>query len=103
MLQVLLLSVLCGFGLARIGRAGRAVLEGIDGFAHVLFVAFGFIMRLAPQGAFGAMAFTGRALRHQVHRFAGPVYRRRLLRRRARVAGARARLQAHRVAGEATG
>ena len=57
-LPVLLLSVLCGFGLARLGRGGRAVLEGIDGFAHMLFVAFGFIMRLAPLGAFGAMAFT---------------------------------------------
>jgi Na+/H+-dicarboxylate symporter len=34
------------------------VLDGIDGFAHMLFAAFGFIMRLAPLGAFGAMAFT---------------------------------------------
>ena len=57
-LPVLLLSVLCGFGLTRIGPAGRAVLDGIDGFAHMLFSAFGFIMRLAPLGAFGAMAFT---------------------------------------------
>ena len=57
-LPVLLLAVLCGFGLARIGKAGQAVLDGIDGFAHMLFVAFGFIMRLAPLGAFGAMAFT---------------------------------------------
>ena len=57
-LPVLLLSVLCGFGLTRIGSAGRVVLDGIDGFAHMLFAAFGFIMRLAPLGAFGAMAFT---------------------------------------------
>jgi hypothetical protein len=57
-LPVLLLSVLCGFGLTRIGTAGRVVLEGIDGFANMLFAAFGFIMRLAPFGAFGAMAFT---------------------------------------------
>jgi Na+/H+-dicarboxylate symporter len=57
-LPVLLLSVLCGFGLTRIGSAGRVVLEGIDSFAHMLFAAFGFIMRLAPIGAFGAMAFT---------------------------------------------
>jgi Na+/H+-dicarboxylate symporter len=57
-LPVLLLAVLCGFGLARIGRTGQAVLEGIDSFAHMLFAAFGFIMRLAPLGAFGAMAFT---------------------------------------------
>jgi Na+/H+-dicarboxylate symporter len=57
-LPVLLLSVLCGFGLTRIGAAGRVVLDGIDGFANMLFAAFGFIMRLAPLGAFGAMAFT---------------------------------------------
>jgi Na+/H+-dicarboxylate symporter len=57
-LPVLLLAVLCGFGLTRIGSAGRTVLDGIDSFAHMLFAAFGFIMRLAPLGAFGAMAFT---------------------------------------------
>jgi len=57
-LPVLLLAVLCGFGLTRIGSAGQTVLAGIDSFAHMLFAAFGFIMRLAPLGAFGAMAFT---------------------------------------------
>jgi Na+/H+-dicarboxylate symporter len=57
-LPVLLLAVLCGFGLTRIGRTGQVVLDGIDGFAHMLFAAFGYIMRLAPLGAFGAMAFT---------------------------------------------
>lgn len=57
-LPVLLLSVLCGFGLTKIGNAARPVLEAIDGFSHMLFTAFGFIMRLAPLGAFGAMAFT---------------------------------------------
>jgi Na+/H+-dicarboxylate symporter len=57
-LPTLLLAVLCGFGLTRIGSAGRTVLEAIDSFAQMLFSAFGFIMRLAPLGAFGAMAFT---------------------------------------------
>ncbi len=57
-LPVLLISVLCGFGLTKIGAAARPVLDSIDGFAHMLFTAFGFIMRLAPLGAFGAMAFT---------------------------------------------
>jgi Na+/H+-dicarboxylate symporter len=57
-LPVLLISVLCGFGLTKIGAAGQAVVAGIDAFAHMLFTAFGFIMRLAPLGAFGAMAFT---------------------------------------------
>jgi aerobic C4-dicarboxylate transport protein len=57
-LPVLLLAVLCGFGLTRIGAAGKPVLDGIDGFSHMLFAAFSIIMRLAPIGAFGAMAFT---------------------------------------------
>ena len=34
------------------------MLDGIDSFAHMLFAAFGLMMRLAPLGAFGAMAFT---------------------------------------------
>jgi Na+/H+-dicarboxylate symporter len=57
-LPVLLLAVLMGFGLARIGSAGKAALDAIDSFSHMLFAAFGFIMKLAPLGAFGAMAFT---------------------------------------------
>ena len=57
-LPVLLLAVLCGFGLTRIGKPARPVLDSIDGFSHMLFAAFGFIMKLAPLGAFGAMAFT---------------------------------------------
>ena len=57
-LPVLLLSVLCGFGLTRVGNAGRLIAETIESFSQMLFAAFGFIMRLAPLGAFGAMAFT---------------------------------------------
>jgi len=57
-LPVLLISILVGFGLTRVGKAGEPVIKGIDSFSHVLFAAFGFIMKLAPLGAFGAMAFT---------------------------------------------
>lgn len=57
-LPVLVLAVLCGFGLMRIGAAAKPVLGGIDGFSHMLFSVFGIIMRLAPIGAFGAMAST---------------------------------------------
>jgi len=57
-LPVLLLACLCGFGLARIGKVGQTVLIGIHAFSHMLFAAFGIIMKLAPLGAFGAMAFT---------------------------------------------
>jgi aerobic C4-dicarboxylate transport protein len=57
-LQVLLVSVLFGAGLATLGERGRPLVGLIDQLAHVLFAIVGFIMRLAPLGAFGAMAFT---------------------------------------------
>jgi len=57
-LPVLLLALLCGFGLSKIGTAGRPVLNVINSFSHLLFAIFGYLMRLAPIGAFGAMAFT---------------------------------------------
>jgi Na+/H+-dicarboxylate symporter len=57
-LPVLLLSVIVGFALPRAGRAGEPVIRAIEAFASVLFAAFGLIMKLAPLGAFGAMAFT---------------------------------------------
>lgn len=57
-LPVLLLAILIGFGIAHTGRSARPVLDAIDAFSHVLFTVFGFLMKLAPLGAFGAMAFT---------------------------------------------
>jgi aerobic C4-dicarboxylate transport protein len=57
-LPVLLVSVLVAFGVSRAGEGGAAVTKAIDSFSRVLFVSFGFIMKLAPLGAFGAMAFT---------------------------------------------
>jgi Na+/H+-dicarboxylate symporter len=33
------------------------MLNGISSFSHMLFLVFGYLMRLAPVGAFGAMAF----------------------------------------------
>ncbi|MHB9838934.1 C4-dicarboxylate transporter DctA [Paraburkholderia terrae] len=57
-LPVLLLSLLFGFALNANPRAGRPVLELIDGVANLLFRILAMIMRLAPIGAFGAMAFT---------------------------------------------
>jgi Na+/H+-dicarboxylate symporter len=57
-LPVLFLAVLCGFGLSKIGRAGQSLLNGINSLSHLLFAVFGYLMRLAPIGAFGAMAFT---------------------------------------------
>jgi Na+/H+-dicarboxylate symporter len=57
-LPVLLVSIMVAFGLNRVGDVGAPLLKGIDSFSQVLFAAFGFIMKLAPLGAFGAMAFT---------------------------------------------
>ncbi len=57
-LQVLLFALLFGFALHRLGERGRGVQQGIDRIAHVLFGIVDVIMRLAPIGAFGAMAFT---------------------------------------------
>jgi len=57
-LQVLLVALLFGFALSRMGERGRPVTELIDRIAHVLFGIVNIVMRLAPIGAFGAMAFT---------------------------------------------
>jgi len=57
-LQVLLFAVLFGFALQAIGRGGAVMLGFIDALSQVLFGIVGFIMKLAPLGAFGAMAFT---------------------------------------------
>jgi aerobic C4-dicarboxylate transport protein len=57
-LQVLLFSVLFGFALHRFGGRGTLVFDMIEKFSHVLFSIVGIIMKVAPIGAFGAMAFT---------------------------------------------
>ena len=57
-LQVLLFSVLLGFAFAHAGERVRPVVQLIDQLSQGLFIVVGFIMRLAPFGAFGAMAFT---------------------------------------------
>jgi len=57
-LQVLLFSVLFGFALASAGERGREVVRFIEKVTHALFIVVAFIMKVAPIGAFGAMAFT---------------------------------------------
>src|SRR4051794_20782737 len=57
-LQVLLFAVMFGFALHKFGGRGTLVFDFIEKFSHVLFVIVGYIMKLAPIGAFGAMAFT---------------------------------------------
>ena len=57
-LQVLLFSVMFGFALHKFGGRGTLVFDMIEKFSHVLFGIVGYVMKVAPIGAFGAMAFT---------------------------------------------
>ena len=57
-LQVLTFSVLFGVGLGGLGESGKPLIELIERVSLVLFQMIALIMRLAPIGAFGAMAFT---------------------------------------------
>jgi aerobic C4-dicarboxylate transport protein len=57
-LQVLVVSVLFGFALRSVGATGRPVVDLLERLAAVLFGIVGIIMKAAPIGAFGAMAFT---------------------------------------------
>jgi aerobic C4-dicarboxylate transport protein len=57
-LQVLLFAILFAFGLQALGQRGKALLGVIDQASHALFGVVGIIMKVAPLGAFGAMAFT---------------------------------------------
>lgn len=57
-LQVLLFAVMFGFALHRLGSKGQMIFNVIESFSQVIFGIINMIMRLAPIGAFGAMAFT---------------------------------------------
>jgi aerobic C4-dicarboxylate transport protein len=57
-LQTLLLAVLFGFALHAVGGRENPIYGLVDKFGQVLFVIVGYVMRLAPLGALGAMAFT---------------------------------------------
>ncbi len=57
-LQVLLVAVLFGFALSLLGERGRPVHKLVDEVSHAFFGMVNIIMKAAPIGAFGAMAFT---------------------------------------------
>ncbi|WP_194484544.1 dicarboxylate/amino acid:cation symporter [Pseudoduganella buxea] len=57
-LQVLLISILFGFSLSLLGEKGRPVAKLIDEAGSAIFGMVNIIMKVAPIGAFGAMAFT---------------------------------------------
>jgi aerobic C4-dicarboxylate transport protein len=57
-LQVLFVSVLCGFALSAMGQAGKPLTDLIGTAAQMFFRIVGIVMWAAPIGAFGAIAFT---------------------------------------------
>ncbi len=57
-LQVLLFSILFGFSLMALGERGHTLRAFIDDAAHGVFGVISIVMRAAPVGAFGAMAYT---------------------------------------------
>ena len=57
-LQVLLFSVLFGFAVMSLGERGHTIRSFIDDAAHAVFGVISIVMRAAPIGAFGAMAYT---------------------------------------------
>jgi aerobic C4-dicarboxylate transport protein len=57
-LSVVLVSVLFGFALSSLGSRGKPLVDMLDGLTQAVFAIVNILMRLAPIGAFGAMAFT---------------------------------------------
>lgn len=57
-LQVLFVAVLFGISLAAIGDCGRPIVDILNNLTAPVFYLVGMLMKLAPIGAFGAMAFT---------------------------------------------
>jgi aerobic C4-dicarboxylate transport protein len=57
-LQVLLFAILFGFALMALGERGHTVRSFIDDVAHAIFGVIAIVVKAAPIGAFGAMAYT---------------------------------------------
>src|SRR5262249_17526461 len=58
LLQVLLIAILFGYAMSHLGSSGRAVHTFIEEASRILFAMMNAIMKVAPLGAGGAMAFT---------------------------------------------
>jgi aerobic C4-dicarboxylate transport protein len=58
LLQILLVAILTGFAVSQMGAIGERIAHGIDQAGRVFFRIIAIIVRAAPVGAFGAMAFT---------------------------------------------
>lgn len=57
-LQILFFAILFGYGLNKMGAEGKPVLNGLDKVSKVFFNIMKVVMRLAPLGAFGGMAYS---------------------------------------------
>jgi aerobic C4-dicarboxylate transport protein len=57
-LQVMLISILFGIALSAVGPRSKPLVEFFDALTHAVFGVVNIVMKLAPLGAFGAMAFT---------------------------------------------
>lgn len=57
-LQILFFAILFGYGLSRLGKKGKPLVDGIDLLSKVLFNIMRLIMYVAPVGAFAGMAYT---------------------------------------------
>jgi aerobic C4-dicarboxylate transport protein len=57
-LQVVFVSILFGFGLSAAGARAKPLLDMLEALTQVVFKVVNILMRFAPIGAFGAMAFT---------------------------------------------
>lgn len=58
MLQILFISILCGLAVSALGENGSPILASVEKYSLLIFRVMGIIMKFAPVGAFGAMAFT---------------------------------------------
>jgi len=57
-LQVVLIAILFGFALASVGRRSKPLVDLVDALTHAVFGVVNILMKFAPIGAFGAMAYT---------------------------------------------
>ncbi|WP_197286333.1 C4-dicarboxylate transporter DctA [Pedobacter sp. PACM 27299] len=57
-LQILFFAILFGFALSKMGQAGRHTIIAFENLSQIIFNMMKFVMKLAPIGAFGGMAFT---------------------------------------------
>lgn len=58
LLQVLVIAVITGFAITRMGKAGEKAAKALDDISQVFFSVISVVVKLAPIGAFGAMAYT---------------------------------------------